>query len=412
MRIAVWYYLPSGGAKRALYYHVRELVRLGHEVEVWRPPVPGLDFGPIASLAPEHEVPLEIQSASERTYFSRVQGFVDEQRRRFEGIDRHSLECAKQMKSKGFDVLLSANCLLYHASCIGRHFEGSKVLYLGEPKREYYEADERLIWRPADPKPEPQNFRSKSVRFLRDYFKTRDAREFVDQEYRNAASFDSILVNSLYSRESVWRAYGLESEVCSLGIDTELFSPQNLPKQPYVVGVGMVSPRKNLSFAIEAVALVSSGRPKLIWFGNEIVPEYGAEMRRLAASKGVDLDLRIKATDEELVRTLGQATACLCAARLEPFGFAPLEANACGTAAIAVEEAGMRETVVNGLNGFLVGPNPQEMADKISQLIAEPELANALGRRAAEHVATEWTWSKAGERLDNAIRRAVASHKK
>jgi hypothetical protein len=32
MKIAVWYNLPSGGAKRALYYHVRGLVERGHTV--------------------------------------------------------------------------------------------------------------------------------------------------------------------------------------------------------------------------------------------------------------------------------------------------------------------------------------------------------------------------------------------
>jgi hypothetical protein len=30
MKIAVWQNLPSGGGKRALYYHVRGLVELGH----------------------------------------------------------------------------------------------------------------------------------------------------------------------------------------------------------------------------------------------------------------------------------------------------------------------------------------------------------------------------------------------
>jgi len=35
MRIAVWHNLPSGGAKRALYDHVRGLVDRGHSIESW-----------------------------------------------------------------------------------------------------------------------------------------------------------------------------------------------------------------------------------------------------------------------------------------------------------------------------------------------------------------------------------------
>ena len=39
--------------------------------------------------------------------------------------------------------------------------------------------------------------------------------------------------------------------------------------------------------------------------------------------------------------------AMLYAPRLEPFGLAPLEANACGLPVIAVPEGGVRETVVH-----------------------------------------------------------------
>jgi hypothetical protein len=35
MRIAVWHNLHSGGASRALQYHIQGLVAKGHEVEVW-----------------------------------------------------------------------------------------------------------------------------------------------------------------------------------------------------------------------------------------------------------------------------------------------------------------------------------------------------------------------------------------
>ena len=43
------------------------------------------------------------------------------------------------------------------------------------------------------------------------------------EEVRNAAAYDVILTNSLYSRESILRAYGLSSRVCYLGVDTEAF---------------------------------------------------------------------------------------------------------------------------------------------------------------------------------------------
>ena len=44
------------------------------------------------------------------------------------------------------------------------------------------------------------------------------------------------------------------------------------------------------------------------------------------------------------------------ASHLEPFGYAPLEANACGTAVVALAEGGIRETMNHPHCGVLI-PN-------------------------------------------------------
>src|SRR5229473_8596052 len=59
MKIAVWHNLPSGGGKRALYYHVRGLVERGHTVESWCPPTADVSYLPLRELIPEHAVPNE-----------------------------------------------------------------------------------------------------------------------------------------------------------------------------------------------------------------------------------------------------------------------------------------------------------------------------------------------------------------
>ena len=51
----------------------------------------------------------------------------------------------------------------------------------------------------------------------------------------------------------------------------------------------------------------------------------------------------------------------------EPFGFAPLEANACGTPVVALAEGGVKETVVTGVNGTLVSDeDPRTVAAAIA----------------------------------------------
>jgi len=57
-------------------------------------------------------------------------------------------------------------------------------------------------------------------------------------------------------------------------------------------------------------------------------------------------------------------------ARLEPFGLAPLEANACATPVVAVAEGGVRESIRNGVNGVLISERRPHTAWHATQVIA------------------------------------------
>src|SRR5258708_39613497 len=62
MKIAVWHNLPSGGGKRALYYHVRGLVQRGHSVESWCSPLADRSYLPLSEFVTDHVVPLEVKT--------------------------------------------------------------------------------------------------------------------------------------------------------------------------------------------------------------------------------------------------------------------------------------------------------------------------------------------------------------
>jgi len=86
--------------------------------------------------------------------------------------------------------------------------------------------------------------------------------------------------------------------------------------------------------------------------------------------------------------------------RLEPFGFAPLEANACGLPVVAVAEGGVRETIQDGVNGLLVEHDPQAVADAIEYLRNNPEEASRMGQTGAGLVAERWSVAAAVDRLE------------
>jgi glycosyltransferase involved in cell wall biosynthesis len=87
--------------------------------------------------------------------------------------------------------------------------------------------------------------------------------------------------------------------------------------------------------------------------------------------------------------------------RLEPFGLAPLEANLCETPVVAIAEGGVRETIVDGLNGILVPDrNPVLIGKALAKILDNPAWGRRLGEQARAQVIEKWGWPRSIERLE------------
>lgn len=402
MRIAVWHNLPSGGGKRALFSHIRGLLQRGHHVESWCPSTASQTYLPLGDLIPEHILPLAWSPERDDTLYQRLVGPYQDMMANLRAIDRHCQQCAEEIEAGSFDLLLAGSCAMFRVPPIARHLRIPHVLYLQEPYRWLYEALPRLPWLPM---PTPRRWTPRYIfRFVEDLIKVQALRVQAREEVQNARAFNRLLVNSLFSRESLLRAYGLDSTVCYLGIDHATFTYQRRPRDPFLISVGGLIPEKNPLFLVKALSTVREPRPPLVWVANVLGhPRYVDEIVRFAGSVGVRLDLRMNIPDTDLVDLLNRATALLYAPRLEPFGLVPLEANACGLPVIAVPEGGVRETVVHGLNGLLVQPDAHHLGVAIQELLDRPAYARTLGENGVGFVAERWSLDAADDRLEKAL---------
>lgn len=81
----------------------------------------------------------------------------------------------------------------------------------------------------------------------------------------------------------------------------------------------------------------------------------------------------------------------LYTSRLEPFGLAPLEANACGTYVIAIAEGGIRESISDGINGTLIkGFKLNDTAKVVESFTQNLEYAKKMGYKANIFVRQNW----------------------
>ncbi len=408
MRIAVWYNLHSGGGKRALYHQVKGLTERGHTVEVWSPPVEQKDYLPLSDFAKEHIVPLAFDPTESAGDFARLFAKNRYVYKRQAAFEEHCARCAEEINAGGFDLLLAHPCFRLAISPIARFVKIPSVIYSQEPNRPLYEAIYDFIWKaedtPADRSPKQM------LKGLRETLKVADSRVEVREEWKSAKAFDQILVNSFFSREAHWRAYGLDSQVCYLGIDSETFQYRREEREPFVIGLGAFIPAKNQEFILRALGKVPSPRPRLIWVGNVLQgDDMLNHLKRIADENEVDFEPRLLISDEELISLLNRASVMLHASRLEPFGYAPLEANSCGTPVIAVAEGGMRETIQDGENGLLVENEPDAMAAALSSLLTNPRLARDMGENARVLVETKWSLAAAADRLETRLRTVLDS---
>lgn len=415
MKIAVWHNLPSGGGKRALYYHIQGLLKRGHQIEAWCPPSPDRAFLPLDDHLIEHCPPcrsiawLPSRSGNSLQQLLAVYRY---QKDKVQALDEHCRLCADEINHENFDVLFANSDKYMRVVSIGRFTKLPNAIYLGEPNRDLYEANPQLKWLAFPPRTPEVGIFHYIQEYARDLLEVHGARFLAREEWLNACAFNLIMVNSLYTRESVQRAYGLEAEICYPGVDTDLFRPQDRPRENFVIGVGSLVRAKGVDRAIRAVAAIPEKlRPSLVWIANFANPGYLLEMQHMAASVGVQFECHVQVSDDDLIGWLSRATLMIYTSYLEPFGLAPLEANACQTPVVALPEGGVRESIQDGINGVLVNESrPQALAEAMTKMLEHPSQTKEMGRVARQYVIENWSWDRAVNCLEKRLQGLICGN--
>ncbi len=402
MKIAVWHNLPSGGAKRALYNQVKELLARGHEIECWTPISSVRSYLPLEDLVPVHVINYPPPFSIIHKYMPKLLDLFQKGFCSVISLKSISRRCASQINNSHFDVLYSANCRYQAVPPIARYIKIPSVLYSQEPYRRFYEPRLCDPWLKSD---DPRNPVPKTVKPI--YHKVKRMKE----EQLNARAFNKVLVNSNYSKNKINKAYGVTPEVCYLGVDTNIFRNTGSPRENFILGVGSIQPHKRIDLAIKSVSLLNGKKYPLVWIGNLSSGSYVRYLKKLARSLSVDFQLKIMVSDRELIDYMNRALIMINTAKFEPFGLALLEANACGAPAVAVAEGGVRETIKPGINGLLVeSTDPIEIANTMQGLFDDQHFLDEITRKSPLYVQENWSWTKSVDQLEKNLQEIASSN--
>ncbi|MEO6310224.1 MAG: glycosyltransferase [Leifsonia sp.] len=172
----------------------------------------------------------------------------------------------------------------------------------------------------------------------------------------------------------------------------------------YAVVAARLQPLKGIDLAIEAIAAVPAElRPDLLVSGDASADfdGYVDELKALASRRGVLQRVHFVGPQprSELARLFRGALVVLVPSHSETYGLVALEAAASGVPVVAAASGGLREAVVDGVTGIVLGSrDPAVWAAAIADIVANPQSARMLSeaaRKRAEH----FSWGRSAEGL-------------
>lgn len=237
----------------------------------------------------------------------------------------------------------------------------------------------------------------------------------VELEGEIAHCADLLVVSTAAEGEELRRGYHVPPHrlaVVAPGVDLETFRPQpkaiarakvGHPDRRLFVFVGRLEPLKGVDVLLRALALLTRDGAypdaRVLVLGEDSGSGAGGEqarLRRLAAELGIGdrVSFLGSVPQSRLWSYYAAADACVMPSYSESFGLVGLEAQACGTALIASNVAGMASIVRDGVTGYLVdGHEPADYAERMRRLLDSPSLAEELGARGSR-LATGFSWQR------------------
>jgi glycogen(starch) synthase len=114
--------------------------------------------------------------------------------------------------------------------------------------------------------------------------------------------------------------------------------------------------------------------------------------------------------DDDLRAAIHRANCVVIPSLYEPFGLVALEALAANAALIVADTGGLAELVGGTGSALMFEPgNSEELADRIEQVLTEPETARAMQRRANELLDATYSWDAIASRTIDVYAEVAAS---
>ncbi|MFA7171683.1 MAG: glycosyltransferase family 4 protein, partial [Candidatus Paceibacterota bacterium] len=223
-----------------------------------------------------------------------------------------------------------------------------------------------------------------------------------------------IICSSDFVRMDFLKKYTSKSATITPGVDAEFFAPDpEIHKQDtnvlFVANLERGQEYKGLKTLLDAMKILKKEFPtiKLTVAGDgNLKSEYEA----YAAKNDLKSDVifRGRLEGRELLKAYQKADVFALPTSNDSQPLVILEAMAVGLPVVSTCIGGIPTMIENGKEGFLIKPNsPQILANKLAELLRNPQLRERFSEAARERVVEDFSWQKRMEKYNEILEKAM-----
>ena len=211
----------------------------------------------------------------------------------------------------------------------------------------------------------------------------------------------------------VLRRYGVNvlSEVIPTGLQDSSFAAADgqafrlkygIPlDRPMLLYVGRVAFEKNIDFLLEMTKLLAEKRPDVLLV---VTGEGPAETSLHKLAKTLEIEKNVQFIgyldrNKELNACYESADIFVFASKSETQGLVLLEAMAQATPVVAIAELGTASILIEGKGALIAPDDTAQFAERVHQLLLNPEHRFELGNRAKNYALDKWTATLQAQRM-------------
>jgi glycosyltransferase involved in cell wall biosynthesis len=238
---------------------------------------------------------------------------------------------------------------------------------------------------------------------------------FSTMQMQVARQIPDLLTVSSSSAADIVTDFGVlpdQLHVVPLGVNTELFKPASLPRQPgRVMAIASAdTPLKGVSTLLHAVAKLRSNRDLELRLVAKVEPN--GPTHKLIADLGISDIVHITSglSDADLAALFASAEVACIPSLYEGFSLPAVEAMASGTPIVASRVGALPEVVgTDGACAELVpAADVDALAGALGSLLDSPEARRRMGRAGRERAVSVFSWEAVAAQTVKVYERAIA----